>query len=106
MQSVTLSWEEGGQKEEMDLWDIQSDGTGRLRWAAVEKTFMTDVVTLLDKGSPPLLDEGPWKGFTMATFHPGSTIMVSISCFTQGMPTRLNHVVKSRVGRWQRVCPC
>ena len=98
-QSVTLSWEEGEQKEEMELWDIQLDSKGRLDWAAVKEAFNADVVEILHEGSPPLLDEDPWEGFTMQTFQPGSTILVSVSCKTQGMAACLLLLTELHVSR-------
>lgn len=84
-QCVTLSWEWGGKKEEMELWDIQFDGKGRLDWAAVKETFSADVVRILGKGTPPLLKKGEWEGYTRETFQPGSTIQLSVDRRGQGM---------------------
>ena len=105
-QSVTLHWEDGKQKEEMELWDIQSDGKGRLDWLAVEKTFSADVVRILRQGSPSLLKRGEWEGYTRETFQPGSTILVSVSCRSQGMAAGLLLLAELHGGEWQGMCLC
>ena len=83
-QVVVLSWEEGGEQEEQELYDIQLDGSGRLDWAAVKETFHADTVKITGRGSPSVLKDGEWKGFTLRTFQPGSTILVTVSRTVQG----------------------
>ena len=83
-QVVILRWEEGGEQEEQELYDIQPDGSGRLDWAAVKETFNADTVKITGRGSPSVLKDGEWKGFTLRTFQPGSTIMVAVSRIGQG----------------------
>ena len=83
-QVVILRWEEGGEQEELKLRDIQPGGSGRLQWAAVKETFNADLVKIVREGSPALIEEGEWKGFTIDTFQPGSTILVTVSRKAQG----------------------
>ena len=83
-QVVILRWEEGDEEHKQKLYNIHLDGSGRLKWAAVEKAFGADLVEIKDEGTPVLLDEGQWKGFTIDTFQPGSTILVIVSRRAQG----------------------
>ncbi|MGH3055578.1 MAG: hypothetical protein ACRDL7_11435 [Gaiellaceae bacterium] len=83
-QVVFLHWEEEGEQHKQKLYDIQLDGSGRLDWAAVKEAFGVDLVEIEDEGTPSLLKDGQWKGFTIDTFQPGSTIMVTASRRAQG----------------------
>ena len=83
-QVVNLYWREGGERHKQKLHDIDLDGSGRLKWAAVEKAYGADLVEIEDEGTPALLEDGEWKGFTIDTFQPGSTILVTVSRKAQG----------------------
>ena len=83
-QVVNLRWEEGGEQHKQEVWNILPDGSGRLDWAAVKEAFGADLVEIEDRGTPALLKDGEWKGFTMGTFQPGSTILVTVSRRAQG----------------------
>ena len=83
-QVVNLRWEDGDEEHKQELWNIQLDGSGRLKWAAVKKAFGADLVEIEDEGTPALLEDGEWKGFTIDTFQPGSTILVTVSRKAQG----------------------
>ena len=88
-QTVTLSWGEGKEMKEMELYDIETDGSGRLDWAAVELTLTADLVEIEGKGRPGVFPSGHREGLTRATFQPGSTIRVSVSHKLKGMAARL-----------------
>ena len=83
-QVVLLHWKDGDEEHKQELWNIQLDGSGRLKWAAVKKAFGADLVEIEDEGTPALLEDGEWKGFTIDTFQPGSTILVTVSRKAQG----------------------
>ena len=83
-QVVNLRWEEKGEQEDLELYDIQLDGRGRLDWAAVKEAFSADQVDIKGRGPPGLLQEGDRKGLTRATFQPGSIILVTVSRQAQG----------------------
>lgn len=53
-QTVTLSWEEGKEKKEVELYDIETDGGGRLDWAAVERALTADLVEIEGRLTRPL----------------------------------------------------
>ena len=94
-QVVNLRWEEGGKQHKQEVWNVQPDGSGRLDWAAVENTFDADLVEIKNRGIPALLKDGEWKGFTMGTFKPGSTILVTVSCKGQGENRATRQAVKN-----------
>ena len=83
-QVVLLHWKDGDEEHKQELWNIQLDGSGRLKWAAVEKAFGADLVEIEDEGTPALLQEGDRKGLTRATFQPDTTILVTVSRKAQG----------------------
>ena len=81
---VALRWEEGGQQEELQLYDIQHDGSGRLDWAAVEKVFGANMVKIKGRGPPGVFPRGDKEGLTRDIFQPGSVILVTVSRNPQG----------------------
>ena len=56
--------------KEMELYDIETDGSGRLDWAAVELTLTADLVEIEGKGRPGVFPSGHREGLTRATFQP------------------------------------
>ena len=93
-QVVLLHWKDGDEEHKQELWNIQLDGSGRLKWAAVKKAFGVDLVEIEDEGTPALLEDGEWKGFTIDTFQPGSTILVTVSRRAQGNSRATGQTVK------------
>ena len=79
-QVVSLRWEEGGEQHRAggvahSSETAAADWTGRL-W---KEAFDADLVEIVRIGEhPALLKNGEWKGFTMGTFQPGSTILVTV----------------------------
>ena len=63
-QVVLLHWKDGDEEHKQELWNIQLDGSGRLKWAAVKEAFGADLVEIEDEGTPALLEDGEQKGFT------------------------------------------
>ena len=76
---VTLRWEEEGQQEPLQLYDIQHDGSGRLDWAAAEKAFDADTVKIEGRGPPGIFPSGEREGLTRDIFQPGSVLQVTIT---------------------------
>ena len=64
------------EREQLELHDFQSDGSGRLDWAAVETSFAARALSIVGRGNPVLIQGGPWKGFTTDTYQPGCIITV------------------------------
>ena len=93
-QVVLLHWKDGDEEHKQELWNIQLDGSGRLKWAAVKEAFGADLVEIEDRGTPVLIEDGQWKGFTMGTFQPGSTILVTVSRKPQGENSATGQTVK------------
>ena len=74
---MTLRWEETGEESLQELLDIQPDGSGRLDWVAVKKSFCADVVRV-DGATPSTLQEGVLAGLTRDFFQQGSTVLVAV----------------------------
>ena len=78
-QVMTLSWEEEGQQEKLQLYDVQPDGSGRLDWAAAEKAFDADTVKIEGRGLPGVFPSGERQGLTRDIFQPGSVLPVTVT---------------------------
>ena len=83
-QVVNLRWEGENEEHKQKLYDPQPDGSGRLDWAAVKEAFGADLVEIEDAGTPSLLKDGDWKGYTIDTFKSGINILVAVSRKAQG----------------------
>ena len=76
---VTLRWEEEGQQEELQLYDIQHDGSGRLDWAAAEEVFDAKIMKIKGRGPPGVFPSGERQGLTRDIFQPGSVLQVTVT---------------------------
>ena len=96
MQLVTLKWEDGNEERQLSLWDIQEDGSGRLKWQEVEQAFDASRVEIVRGEAASLCGEAPFQGFTEDLYRSGSTISVSVNRKLQGMGP---HFALSCIGR-------
>ena len=70
---------EVAEQEQLKLYDFPRhlDARGRLDRAAVGGSFGVRALKIAGKGSPVLIKEGQWQGFTIGTYQPGCNIEVA-----------------------------
>ncbi len=77
-QVAILHGEEEGEQEELQLYDIQDDGRGRLDWTAAERAFDARLLKIKGRGPPGVFPSGDREGLTRDTFQPGSVLPVTV----------------------------
>ena len=77
-QVAKLHGEEEGEQEELQLYDIQDDGRGRLDWTAAERAFDARLLKIKGRGPPGVFPSGDREGLTRDTFQPGSVLPVTV----------------------------
>ena len=98
MQLVTLKWEDGNEERQLSLWDIQEDGSGRLKWQEVEQAFDASRVEIVRGEAASLCGEAPFQGFTEDLYRSGEHYFspLSIVSFRVWDLTSRSHALAGR----------